>query len=80
MIIKLVHRDGREVVIDNVKPSDRIIDLKERFALMECISPSAQRYIDLYGRFFRDSQTVKELSLRDGFKIYLVNANHFIRT
>ena len=80
MIIKLVHRTGREVTLDNVEPTDRIIDLKERFALMECVPPSAQRYIDLYGRFFRDSQTVKDLSLRDGFKIYLINANHLIRT
>ena len=79
MIIKLVHRTGREVTLDNVEGTDRIIDLKERFALMECVPPSAQRYIDLYGRFFRDSQTIEELSLRDGFKIYLVNANHFIR-
>ena len=75
MLIKVVNKIGRVIEIDHVDTTDTILHIKKRFSLMEGIPPCVQRYIDLYGRFFKDSQTVEELSLRDGFEIYLVNAN-----
>ena len=78
MLIRVVTPSGRVVEIAGIEPSHTIYIIKKRFHELEGVHPNFQQYIDLYGRFLKDSQTVKELSLREGFNIYLLHVLHWI--
>ena len=78
MQIRVVMRSGRVVEIDGIEPSHTIYIIKKRFHELVHVHPNYQHYIDFYGRFLKDWQTVKELSLREGFNIYLLHVLHWI--
>ena len=78
MLIRVVTPSGRVVEIAGIEPTHTIYIIKKRFHDLVHLYPDYQEYIDFYGRFLKDWQTVEELSLREGFNIYLLHVLHWI--
>ena len=65
---------GKEIEIENIKPTDTVYRIKEKFEVLQGIPPPQQRYIAC-GKVLKDSQTVEDLSMREGSKIHLILHN-----
>ena len=71
MLIKVVTLTGREIEVENIKPTDTVYQIKKKIEVLQGIPPPHQRYIAC-GKLLEDCQTVGDLSLREGSKIHLV--------
>ena len=72
MLIKVVTLTGREIELENIKPTDTVYQIKKKIEVLQGIPPPHQRYIVCGKLLLEDSQTVGDLSLREGDKIHLL--------
>ena len=71
MKIKVVTITGKEIEIEDIEPAHTVYQIKEKFQAKEGIPTRQQKYI-ARGKLLNDSDTVKELEMREGFKIHLI--------